>query len=518
MALIMNSLLMDVAVFLLAMYAAIYVYLVRNFNVWMKKGVPFLKPIAGFGNFKSVMVGNDSIGSFLKNVYNEAKNKPYVGVFILDQPVLVIRDVDLIKAILVKDFHYFADRDFKPDIRTDSLSARSLVGLTGPKWRYMRTTMTPTFTSGKMKKMFHLVNECGQELVTYLDSHRVDGCLGVKDAMARFTTDVIASCAFGMQGKALKEDDSDLRRMLRKIFEFSFSKSLKMAASKFAPYLLSLFNLQIIDNDVTDYVRNVVWQSIEYREKNGVTRNDFLDLLIQIKNKGAVDDEDQTEKSEKKSPPMELEDDDFVAQAFTFLTAGFETSSTTLSFALYELSLQPDIQKRLRDDIQSALAEGDGTVSYEALQRMVYLDQVLSETLRKYPVLPFLDRRSLKPYRLPGDENIILEKDQTIIIPVLGLHWDPEFFPKPEQFNPEHFSEENKRIRPHYSYLPFGEGPRNCIGMRMGLMQAKVGLVHILTHFEVSPCENTPIPLELDPKSFLLSAKGDLPLNFQPLR
>lgn len=83
--------------------------------------------------------------------------------------------------------------------------------------------------------------------------------------------------------------------------------------------------------------------------------------------------------------------------------------------------------------------------------------------MRKYPVLPFISRVCTKAYNIP-DTDIVLEKGTEIVIPFTGIHRDPEFYPNPELFDPERFSDEEIRKRDHYTYLPFGEGPRNCIG------------------------------------------------------
>ena len=89
------------------------------------------------------------------------------------------------------------------------------------------------------------------------------------------------------------------------------------------------------------------------------------------------------------------------------------------------------------------------------------------ETLRKYPVVPFLDRVASKDYTILSNEgkNLVLQKGTSVYISVLGIHNDPEYYPNPNTFDPQKFSEENKSQRPQYSYLPFGEGPRICIGM-----------------------------------------------------
>lgn len=92
-----------------------------------------------------------------------------------------------------------------------------------------------------------------------------------------------------------------------------------------------------------------------------------------------------------------------------------------------------------------------------------YLDMVTSEGLRKYPLLHFLDREAEEDYEFP-DTKVVIEKGTPIVIPMSGIHMDPKYFPNPEDFDPERFSPENKRKILPFTYFPFGEGPRNCIG------------------------------------------------------
>ncbi|XP_067006627.2 cytochrome P450 6k1 [Anabrus simplex] len=514
MALFFESLLLDLGILLLGLLTVCYVYLSRNYNFWAKKGVPFVKPSPIVGNFMDIVLLRKQIGNFWKDIYLQHKDKPCVGVFAFDQPMLMVRDLNLVKSVLVKDFNIFMDRNAQTSEELDPLSYKNLFVLNGQRWRHLRAKLSPTFTSGKMKRMFQLVDECGKQLVTYLENKSENGELEVKDAMARYTTDVIATCAFGLDGDALSNENSVFRAMLKRVFQANFIKNILVALTFFAPSLLTVLKMRVIDEDIAQFMRKTIWSTVEYREKNNVVRNDFLDLLMQIRKKGHVDDDTENGSVDESSDKLVLDGDDFVAQSFIFLTAGFETSSTTMTFTLYELSLQPDIQKKLRDEIQSVLKKNDGKVTYDGVQEMVYLDMVVSETLRKYPVLPFLDRKALQPYTLPGS-TIRLDKGQAVIIPVMGIHYDPQYYPEPERYDPERFSEENKRLRPNYTYLPFGEGPRICIGMRMGLMQTKVGLVHLLSRFEVSPVKNTPIPMQLDRKSFTLTAKGGLHLGFK---
>lgn len=138
------------------------------------------------------------------------------------------------------------------------------------------------------------------------------------------------------------------------------------------------------------------------------------------------------------------------------------------------------------------------------------------EALRKYPPVPLLIRKASKDYPVPGSD-VVLPRGTSILIPAYSIHHDPEYFPNPENFEPERFSAEATATRDNVTFLPFGDGPRNCIGSRFGMMQARVGLVTLLLNYEFSPSEKTPIPMVFDEKSFVLSPKGGLWLNLKKI-
>ncbi|XP_049814694.1 cytochrome P450 6k1-like [Schistocerca nitens] len=135
------------------------------------------------------------------------------------------------------------------------------------------------------------------------------------------------------------------------------------------------------------------------------------------------------------------------------------------------------------------------------------------ESLRKYPPAPVLNREYNQDYKIP-DSDVVLEKGTPVVLSVLGLHHDPTHFPDPDRFDPEMFSEEAKAKRHPYVYLPFGEGPRICIGMRMGLLQSKVGLVNILSKHSVRTTQKTVTNLDYHPRSIILLSKSGIHLQF----
>ncbi|MCL4119575.1 UNVERIFIED_CONTAM: hypothetical protein GTU68_006664, partial [Idotea baltica] len=151
------------------------------------------------------------------------------------------------------------------------------------------------------------------------------------------------------------------------------------------------------------------------------------------------------------------------AQCVLFYIAGYDTTATTLSFVSYCLALHPKIQQTLLEEVDKTVADCDHNLTFEAIQSMTYLDMVFAETLRLFPPAPRVDRRCTKDYILP-DTDFVIPKDMKITIPIYSIHRDPANYKDPEKFDPQRFSAANKVGRSPMVYLPFGSGPRNCIG------------------------------------------------------
>lgn len=488
-----------VSVFLVC-FVALYIYFKHKFSYWKKKGVKYLKPSFPLGNCTDIVLMRKSFGETFTELYKTLAGNKFGGIYLGHRPQLIIRDPDLIKAVLVKDFDHFHDHGFASDEKIDPLSG-NLFMLNGSKWRELRTKLSPTFTSGKIKTMFHTINKCGIELKDYLKTPADQGeTMEFRDVLARYSTDIIASCAFGIECNCLKNPDAEFRKWGRRIFERTFEAIARGMLYFVVPSVPISLGISSTPNDVTTFFRTLVHETVKFRETHAVHRNDFLQLLIRLKNQESLEPDSSTDERDGKSAGMTV--DELAAQVFIFFIAGFETSSTTMSFCLYELALNPDIQRRVQDEVDNVLQKHNGEITYEAIQQMEYLDKTVAETLRKYPPVTCLNRECNKDYPIPGT-HVTLEKGTQVVIPVEALHHDPQYFPEPDRFDPERFSEESKSGRHHYVYLPFGEGPRICIGMRFGLMQTKVGLISVLSNYEVSACEKTSIPLKKDPKQFI---------------
>jgi len=178
------------------------------------------------------------------------------------------------KGVLVKDFSSFHDRGVYMNEEIEPLSTH-LFSLSGVKWRNLRVKLTPTITSGKLKMMFQRLVECGQELHTCLEKVGETGdVIEIKDILARFTTDVISSCAFGIECNCLKNEVAEFRKWGRKLMEPSLKQIVIRILSGVAPVVLDSFKIPTLDSHVSKYFLSMVQETVEYRETNNVKRKD----------------------------------------------------------------------------------------------------------------------------------------------------------------------------------------------------------------------------------------------------
>ncbi|XP_058453135.1 probable cytochrome P450 6a14 [Malaya genurostris] len=480
----------------------IYLYVARLQTYWTRRNVPHLKPEFFYGNTKT-LDRTEQIGLLFARFYKELKGLgPIAGVYMYAKPVAVVTDLDLVRNIMVKDFQYFTDRGMYLNEKSDPLSAH-MFSLPGAKWKELRQKLTPTFTSGKMKMMFGTIMVAAKQFNDFLgEKVGQEAEIELKDLLARFTTDVIGMCAFGIECNTMKDPEAQFRTMGRKFFNDQRG-FVKNVFHNFAPELAKKMGVRVTDKEVSDFFLGTVHETIDFRVKNNIKRNDFMDLLIQMRNP-----------DEKKSGEGLLSFNEIAAQAFLFYAAGFETSSTLLTWTLYELSLNQDVQEKGRQHVLDVLSKHDDQITYNSVNDMTYLENILNEGLRKYPPVPVHFREAIKDYQVPNTK-IVIEAGTRVIIPVFGIQNDPEVFPEPERFDPDRFDPGQIKERHSFAWTPFGEGPRICIGLRFGMLQAKIGLIHLLKSYRFSIGEKCKVPIGYHPQSIILCPVGGLWLKVQ---
>ncbi|XP_076232644.1 cytochrome P450 6k1 [Calliopsis andreniformis] len=478
-------------------------YLKYKHNYWKRRGVPSIPGHWFFGILKDVVQFRTSPSFVFGDIYNQASENDLVGSYLFQKPFLIIRSPELIKQILIKDFKVFCNRYFNVESFHDKIGTSNLFSLKNPEWKYLRTKLTPVFTSGKIKKIFNLMVETAESVTKYLDNEFSDNektkSIIVKDIALKYTTDVISSVAFGVYANSFDQSNNQFFRKAQEGLKSTVKRGFQFIIMFFFPALSRYTGIKMLGPS-SSYFRKVFWDSMDTRELSKTKRGDLIDFLIDMKN----------EKPDNHN--FKFQGDFLVGQSTIFFIAGRESSVATICFTLYELAKQPDIQKRARDEVLEKLKlEG---LTYEAVQNMKYLHQVLSEALRLYPPAPLLDRVATEDYKVPGTD-IVIEKGTPIYIPLCGLHRDPKYFPDPLRFDPDRFSDVNKDKIVPGTYLPFGEGPRNCIGMRLGQLQSLIGIITVLKDYElaVDPEQEGLV----DPKNVFLQAVDGFRLKLTKL-
>ncbi|KAM3966424.1 cytochrome P450 9e2-like [Aphomia sociella] len=477
-----------------------------------------------------ILLRMDHFADDIQKQYVDFPEERFIGKYEFLNPIVFVRDPELIKKITIKDFEHFLDRRVIIDENIDSFFGSSLFALKGQKWKDMRSTLSPVFTSSKIRVMVPFMVEVGDQMIQALKAKIKDSGvdhidIDAKDLTTRYANDVIATCAFGLKVDSHMHQDNDFYLKGKEASNFSYIQILKLFGFAAFPKLMAILKLSIFPDKTTNFFKNLILGTMRNREEHNIIRPDMIHLLMEAKKGKLTHDDKNTldadagfstvEESSvgKKTTDRVWSDNDLVAQAVLFFIAGFETVSSVMSLTLHELALNPDVQEKLAQEIKDNEIDNNGKFDYTSIQKMKYMDMVVSEILRLWPPAVAFDRLCIKDYNLgkpnsKATEDYIIRKGEGLGIPVYAFHRDPNLFPNPTKFDPERFSDENKHKIQPFSYMPFGLGPRNCIGSRFALCEMKVMLYQMLQHMEVLPCEMTCIPTQLSNESFNLRIKG----------
>ncbi|CAG9801978.1 unnamed protein product [Chironomus riparius] len=495
------------------------------FSYWTKQGIPFKEPTFLLGEFWDILTLKRGLGDYFEQLYKKYKNNKIFGLYCSYRPTLLVNDPVLIQEVMIKDFTSFHDRGFPVDEENDPLSA-NLFELSGQRWRDLRVKLSPTFTSGKLKSMYPTIRDCAQVMENYLEKEVKSGnkVYDMRDLLARFTTNVISSVAFGIDNDCINDRDNIFRKIGLKIFESNYKSMFRNILSFFLPKLMLLFKIRSVDREVEDFIVSIVKQTIDHRENDkSYERKDFMQLMILLKNQGyiSVDKDDKKDElnGHDHNDMKKLTFNEIAAQAFLFFIAGFETSSSTSNLCLLELCKNPKTQTKAQEEIDRVMkAANSKEVTYDMLGEMKYLECCIDEALRKYPIVPMLNRECTKDHTFTGTKHTI-EKGTTLFIPVQGIQRDPDIYDNPMEFRPERFldSPTGNGNSKGLFYMPFGDGPRNCIGARMGKLQTKLALAVILSKFSFELVDKSLMDkeFEADPAQFITTPKEPIMLKVE---
>uniref|UniRef100_A0A673I3Y9 unspecific monooxygenase n=1 Tax=Sinocyclocheilus rhinocerous TaxID=307959 RepID=A0A673I3Y9_9TELE len=397
----------------------LYIYGVWPHGFFKKLGVPGPRPWPFFGTFLSYTKGFFNFDMECAKKYGKVW-----GIYDGRLPILMVTDLEMIKAIMVKEcYSTFTNRR----VNLAGPFADGITVVKDERWKRIRSSLSPYFTSGRLKEIFPIAVTHADRFIKNMQKKDNKQPVKVKEVVAPYSLDVVTSSSFSVDIDSINNADDPFVTNIKKFFKFSL----------FSPLFLIL----------------------------GMSFLSFKNLHYTI-----------------------------LSQSLVFILGGYETTSTTLTYLLYNLATNPDCLEKLVEEIDTNFPP-DTPITYDALMKIDYLEMAINESMRLLPTAPRLERVCKKTVELNG---VTIPKDTLVGIPTYVLCRDPQLWESPDEFRPERFSPESKSEINQYIFMPFGLGPRNCIGMRFALMIMKLLVVKLLQNFSMETCKETQIPLELN--------------------
>ncbi|XP_053601411.1 cytochrome P450 6B5-like [Plodia interpunctella] len=448
------------------------IYLIGQHNekYWKKKGLKFHQKNKVTGVFGEFLTSDKAMFKIISDIYKKYRNEPAVGIGGFLTPTLLVNDETNIQNVLQTDFNSFNHRGF--EINEGDHLADNLVFMKGNRWKLVRQSMTPVFTSAKLKKMFYIMDKSGKDFVSYVKDNPEILKNQPYETVSTFCCAAIGAAVFGIVSESVFE--SPFLDIARRALKPSVRNALKLAIVNLSPWLSNILNIKLF-SDYESFFIGAMKRLIRQREKESGQKHDFADICVSLQKNGTLKDSETG---------LELEPTDELlsGQAFFFFIAGVDPSAAAIYACLLQLGRHPEHLEKVHKEIDMAFDKLNGQLTFESVMEMEHLEKVLCESLRLLPPIGSLVRQCIKDTVLPIG-NIKIEKGTKVFVSVYDLHNDPKYYPNPEIFDPERFASE--AARNGHMYMPFGKGNRQCIGIRFARLQVKTGLIHFLRHYSV---------------------------------
>uniref|UniRef100_A0A1B6LYT0 Cytochrome P450 n=1 Tax=Graphocephala atropunctata TaxID=36148 RepID=A0A1B6LYT0_9HEMI len=473
-----------VVLVLLGILTLAYLWLRRNYEYWTRQGLPQPPTVFGFGNFKDVFLTRNIPGLIYNKIYKDYSGHDAVGMYEFFTPALLVRAPDLVKRVMASDFSSFHDNATSVSKKLDPHFSQDPFIARGEEWKLYRARLNAVGTATRIKEIYPYMKEVVTRLDAYLDENK-SKIVDTKELATLFTMDNVSSTVFGINSNCFSDPEARFRKLAALIATEQLKFKWQTMVLFYLPRVRDILRIRFVPTEVNEFVENMVKDVIDYRKKKGETRNDLFQFFL------------NKEQGNKLS--------DVMFYSMTFFIEGFETSAMTASGVLYELALNPEVQRTLHEEVFQAFEDSNLDLDLETIIRLPYLEKVVQEAQRKYPVMYAYVRECTRPITLDIDgKSVNIPVGSPVVVPVYAIHHDPQYYPDPEVFDPERFSEENKALRPAYTYMPFGEGPRICPGVRFAMAQVKLLVASIVSKYKILRCDKTPDRLTLSRGSMFL--------------
>ncbi|XP_017130578.1 probable cytochrome P450 28c1 [Drosophila elegans] len=494
-----GSLLLGIATLL----GLIYAFLVSNFGHWRRRGVLEPRVLPLLGSFPSMVWPRQHFTMDMRDIYMQYRDThSYVGCFLLRAPKLLVLEPRLVNEIFVSAFSHFEDNDASKmvDIAKDRLVALNPFVLEGDEWRRQRAIFSTLLTNGRIRTTHAIMQRVCRDLCEFIAKQSVDE-LDVIDLGLRFTGESLFDCVLGIQARTFSDNPLPVVRQNQEMSAENKGLAIAGAVGGLFPNLPRRLRPKIFPRSYDRFFGNLISEALRLRRSKHQERNDFINHLLELQR------------------DLHLSEEDMASHAMTFMFDGMDTTSNSIAHCLLLLGRNPDCQQRLLEELEEVNPGGD-LPDLDALIDLPYLSACFNESLRIYPAGGWASKTCTKEYELRGSHHSVplkLRPGDNVMVPIYALHNDPNFYPEPDVFRPERFLDGGlKSFKQQGVFLGFGNGPRQCVGMRLGLALAKAALAAIVQKFEILVSPRTRHGTEIDPAIFVGVHRGGIWLEFVP--
>lgn len=407
-------------------------------------------------------------------------------------PILMISDPTIIKEIYITNFHLFP---ISLEVQSpDPMDTNMIIACSGSQWKRQRSAMSTAFTSLKVKQMYLNMKPCKDRFLEHLDGYVASGQdMHLRSAFGLHVLDVLSTVFYSLDMDIYNNPNSRFADAMRAFFNFTAFKMFVLSNSP--NWVLSTFGIGLGGGDPA-YLKSFIEQVAISRLEADRKRDLFQILLDSREMNGNVTDKGMT-------------DIEIKANGVILAVAAFDTTTQAMSFICWMLALHPDVQTKVYQEIVQVLGDDiSRELTFDDIQKLKYLEAVITETLRLYPV----DRRSV---RQCGEDTIVpgtdieIPKGTIIHVPNTAVHYDANNYADPDEFRPERFLAENKDSVKPGTYMAFGAGPKMCLGIKFAYMNMRQTMAELVRKYTIVRSERT--------VDKFVSANGNLFLNAEPL-
>ncbi|CAG0890834.1 unnamed protein product [Cyprideis torosa] len=444
------------------------------------------------------------------------KESRILGYYEGHRPVLLVGEPEVIKELMVTRFEDFTDRR-SPLQPVPKYIRKMLFWQKGDEWRLSRQVISPFFTMSKTRQMMSVMNQCVDQMIAEtLGKTGSEGIeLDMKAMSVCLSMDTITRCVYGIRIPGLLDPQHPVIQHSG-LFNKQVESPFIVLVAKY-PFLASILYRILPDfmgfQNINFYVelgRQILNEKAAGSES---LRSEFLELLLKVRTleeeTGSVVRNNNHLLNHHKVPNQKnqvrmMTEEMILAQAFFLVIAGFETTSTVLAGAAFCLASNPDCQDKLYQELKERFPDRNVEMTQEDLAKCSYLDKVVKESLRLFPAIYRLERIAVRDTELDG---IPIRKGDLAVVPTWAIHHSADHYENPDLFDPDRWNEDRMGEPAPFTYMPFGAGPRICLGKRFAQENLKTTIAKWVLNFSFQKGPRTPDTFQCGPNPISMTPK-----------